>query len=163
MLEVCMILVGFFFLLFYVFNILFLDERLKLLTAENISLVVNGMFPVVLREIAVEETALINDKVVAVSSEREALLRAFRESGGNFDVGSPSEEVKELARLSEGIGRRLADLSSLEMIVKELHGLEGGASDYAGYTLEGLQGILSDVTTDADNVLVDWCGDICID
>ena len=138
-----------------------LGDRLKLLTAENISLVVSGMFPVALKEISIEEAALCKERVKIICLERvvqEKMHRAIREFGLDHDVTIFREEAEELAGKSVDISRRIADLSVLEAIVRELSGLEGDASSYSGYSLGELQSILEEVTAAASNVQIDWCG-----
>ena len=140
----------------------FADEHLKNLTIQNICLLLRSMYPVVLREIAVEETALVQEMVQAVSLERAAYGEVIREFGPGYDAGLLNAEIEGYKCVVEDCKRHLSELSFLGQVVEEMRGLEGGVS-FDGYTLEGLQSVLEEVKTDSRNVLTDWFGGVHVD
>ena len=139
---------------------------MKRLTLDNVCLISRGMYPVILREIAVEETALVREMVRTMALERYTYKRvvdAFREFGLDYDASGLYAEASKCQRTLEDFARRRSELSALGQVVQELFDLEGNVSFYNDYTLERMQSVLEETTTDAKNVLVNWLGEVHVD
>ena len=124
------------------------------------------MYPVVLREIAVEETALVREMVRTMSLERvtyKRVIHAFREFGLDYDASRLYAEINTYRRTLEGFVRRRSELSVVGQVVQELYALEGDVSFYNGYSLERMQTVLEEVTIDAKNLLCNWFGEVHVD
>ena len=144
----------------------FLDGQLRNLIMENVSLMWVSMYPVVLREIAVEETALVNEMMEIMSLERAARERvvfAYNEFGLDYDASLLDAEIEGYVRLLGDFGRRMSELSALGQVVQELHDLEGDVTFYDDYTLEELRNVLEEVTVASKNVSADWVGGVHVD
>jgi hypothetical protein len=144
----------------------FLDGQLRNLIMENLSLMWVSMYPVVLREIAVEETALVNEMMEIMSLERAARERvvfAYNEFGLDYDASLLDAEIEGYGRLLGDCGRRRSELSALGQVVQELHDLEGDVTFYDDYTLEELRNVLEEVTVASKNVSADWVGGVHVD
>ena len=133
---------------------------------ENLSLMWVSMYPVVLREIAVEETALVNEMMEIMSLERaarERVVLAYNEFGLDYDASLLDAEIEGYVRLLGDFRRRMSELSALGQVVQELHDLEGDVTFYDNYTLEELRNVLEEVTVSSKNVLADWVGGVHVD
>jgi hypothetical protein len=91
------------------------------------------------------------------------VVNAFREFGLDYDASGLYAEINVYKHTLEDFVRRRSELSALGQVVQELFDLEGNVSFYNDYTLERMQGVLEETTTDAKNVLVDWLGEVHVD
>jgi len=91
------------------------------------------------------------------------VVDAFREFGPDYDASGLYAEASKCQRTLEDFARRRSELSALGQVVQELFDLEGDVSFYNDYTLERMQGVLEETTTDAKNVLVNWLGEVHVD
>ena len=150
----------------YLIAFVLLDGQLRNLIMENLSLMWASMYPVVLKEIADEETALFSEMVEIMSLERaarEIVVLAFNEFGPDYDAGLLDADIEGYVLLLGDCRRRMSELSALGQVVQELHDLEGDVTFYDNYTLEELRNVLEEVTVSSKNVLADWVGGVHVD
>ena len=159
-LEVCVFLYDFFFVLSFMFSN-FPDERLLFLARENGALLVQSMFCKVLLMITreEEELAILCLKVRTLELAARVIMDSKVVSGvRGLKLEVIQVEVDRLVGLLEGYKSCERELSGLNSVVLEMQMFEASSNEVAEFGFQRLQDFCEEMMFSLGNIVADWGG-----